>query len=264
MFDNGSFVTLMDHTGYNAEELEKALAELCNSLWIAFQYPILWIVNSLEYEPNVSLSNEKHRKAVLNIIKSLPKLQLIANYCQHYNLDIPSGYPIDTLKIPSQYPMRYRRELGLGENKERYNNIPSEQMYFEPSANSSSATPDSKTSKIQESANIHEHDSSEPKPKNWIDKLLALQDKKWGNQPIKPAMINKLVKDYFGTYGALYCAIEAIDEPDDVISYLIGIGRNKESVANYRKVAEKQFDCGDIIDEIGLKINGITQSKTGT
>ena len=276
ILDNGSFVTLMDHTGYNFEELEKALAELCDREWIAFQYPILWVIKSLEEEPNISLTNPKHKKAVISILESLPKLNIIANFCKYYSLSIPSGYPSEGVSLPLEYPIRYRRVLG--KNKESINKIPAQpELQFSGSGDFPSASPDSKNLEITETAILGKEESGSPpsspppqandekEPDDWMGKILSLQIKKWKSQPLIPSMINKLVNEHFNTYAALYCAIEAVkDKPEDAAGYFVGIGNNAESVAKYNKLGEVKFPPDDFIGQIGCKIKGITQSKTGT
>jgi len=92
----GEMVTLQNQTGYSAKTLSKGIRELIDTHWIAYREGIMWIINHLKYEPGISMNNPKHAKGVENILKSLPKSEIIVKFCDYYNL----GYPFDTLSIP--------------------------------------------------------------------------------------------------------------------------------------------------------------------
>jgi hypothetical protein len=268
----GSFMTLMDHTGYHADELEEALQELCQSLWIGYQHPILWIIDSLAEEPNISLTNDKHRKAVMNIINSLPPQEIIANFCERYSLSIPSGYPTERVSLPLAYPTRYRRVLG--EYEERYNNNSGQQLEIlqQRDDSSSSATPPFKENQEngdrQDQTNSvtprkwslpedNDNDKKKSIPPNGIDRVTAALAKHWPGKEIKPSAINKLLNEGFDTYETLIACIEMNKAPkDDVYGYLYKIAHNAESIAKYQKEAEKK----PIQQVNGINMGGILKT----
>lgn len=89
-------------TGLSSEMINKALDTLSHrpshSPWIALEQGIVWVRKGLKYDPNIILRNEKHRTAVINIVLSLPKLQIVRDFIDFYQINIP--YP-----IPHIYPM---------------------------------------------------------------------------------------------------------------------------------------------------------------
>lgn len=108
--------TLPGRTGLKSDRCQGAWDSLCDSLWIAYQYPILWIRNGLKFSPGISLENPKHVVAIQKIVSSFPKLEIVAKFCTYYGLPIPSGYPMpmatDTL------PDTGKREEVLGKREE--------------------------------------------------------------------------------------------------------------------------------------------------
>ena len=96
ILDDGGFVTLEKQSGMSLKRIKKAFRYLSDTHSIAFRYPIVWLKNSLKYEPGITLSNEKHKKGIENILKSLPKNEIVLKFCDYYNL----AYPFDTPSIP--------------------------------------------------------------------------------------------------------------------------------------------------------------------
>ena len=272
MFDAGSFVTLQERTGYTADTLEKALQELCQGLFIGYQYPILWVINSLRDEPNISLNNANQKKGVLNVIGSLPPQEIIVNFCEYYGLPIPLGYPSQSLKLPSGYPMRYRR--ALGEYEERINNNSGQQLEIlqQRDDSSSSATPHSEknqengdrqdrtnsvTPRKWSSPEDNGNDQKKSIPPNGIDRVTTALAEHWPGKEIKPGAINKLLNEGFDTYETLIACIEMNKAPkDDAYGYLYKIAHNAESIAKYQKEAEKK----PVQQVNGINIGGILKT----
>lgn len=76
------------------DRLSIAIRELIDSHWIVYQMPILWIRNGLKFSPGVSLANEKHLTAIFKILKGLPKLKIVAEFCEYYKLKCPLSGPL--------------------------------------------------------------------------------------------------------------------------------------------------------------------------
>ena len=91
--DEGGLVTIAAQMGVDIDVLQKALQELRETEWIYFQDNIIWIRNGLRYNPGINLTGQKHRQGVINILKSLPKSDIIIKYCEYYELDCPIDTP---------------------------------------------------------------------------------------------------------------------------------------------------------------------------
>jgi len=98
VLDEGGILTISKQTGIGVKAIHGLLKVLQDTHWIAIEYPLVWVVNGLRYEPSISLSNENHRKAVHNVLKNLPKLPIVHKFCDYYGL----AYPFDTPSIPSR------------------------------------------------------------------------------------------------------------------------------------------------------------------
>lgn len=99
-FGEGELTALSKWTKIPAQKITKTIfKELQDTHWIRYQYPIVWVSNGLKYEPNISLNNPKHTKGVQNVLKSLPKLEIVLTFCDYYNL----AYPFDRVSIPIRY-----------------------------------------------------------------------------------------------------------------------------------------------------------------
>lgn len=89
---------LTAQTGLTPKALEAALKALEAGRWIEREGPILWVRNGLRYDPSFRLSDQKHRKAVLTHVAGLPKLQIVLNFCNYYQLPRPFEGPSKTLR----------------------------------------------------------------------------------------------------------------------------------------------------------------------
>lgn len=80
-------------TGLQRKTIEKALDTLCNTRWIAIQDGIVWVRNGLRYDPNISLGNQLHLKAIKKILQGLPKSKLVSDFCAYYGIDLSYDIP---------------------------------------------------------------------------------------------------------------------------------------------------------------------------
>jgi len=117
--DEGTFVTLSAETGFNIEKVKDIIfGELSDAKWVIYERPILWLKNGLKYDPFVKLNNEKHQVGVLNVLKSLPKREIIITFCDYYNL----AYPFDRESIPHRYPSDTTKNKNRNNNKNNNKN----------------------------------------------------------------------------------------------------------------------------------------------
>ena len=72
------------HTGLPLERIERAAAELEAEGWIEVERPLVWIVDSLAYDPAWKMSNARHRKALETHIRSLPRLPIVGRFIIRY------------------------------------------------------------------------------------------------------------------------------------------------------------------------------------
>lgn len=97
---------LAERSGLTMAEIEPARQELIREGWIQVEGRVHWLINGLRFEPNVTLSNPKHRQGILRHLAGLPKLQIANRMASHYGLPIPfpslpngSTNPSDTHSI---------------------------------------------------------------------------------------------------------------------------------------------------------------------
>lgn len=85
-------------TGYSNEILDAALAELERSPspdapWIFREGPVVWLRNGLRHDPNIRLADKKHMKSIERAVASLPKLKIVASFCDYYRITRPFDGP---------------------------------------------------------------------------------------------------------------------------------------------------------------------------
>jgi hypothetical protein len=96
-------VRLSRQTGYDDATLQTCLDELAaapsrSKPWIvADGGGLVWLRNGLRYDPTATLSNPKHRAAVLRVVESLPRCPTVARFCRYYDLPYPSRRLSDRL-----------------------------------------------------------------------------------------------------------------------------------------------------------------------
>lgn len=94
---------LSDTTGIPCEGVADAIEILSQRGFLARERNVLWLRNALKFEPSRNLDNDNHKKSIRKHISSLPKLGIVNDFADYYNLDrpfpkvIPSGYHRDTL-----------------------------------------------------------------------------------------------------------------------------------------------------------------------
>jgi hypothetical protein len=117
---------LAEQTGLRIDEVEAALKELASSPnaarpWIYREGSIVWIRNGLRYDPNVRLGDERHRKGVERAVEALPRLEIVAKFCDYYEIAKPFDEspglegdfapPISDIRVPiseTEYEDRVR------------------------------------------------------------------------------------------------------------------------------------------------------------
>lgn len=137
IFAEGERVTLQGQVGRTAPIINRAIDLLCDTGWIAIQYPILWIINHLRFEPSVSLNNSKQTLGVLKVLKTLPNAPITAKYCEYYGL----AYPFDTPSKGYQYPIRYKETDTEKETEKEKETETEKETATESSAKPDAATP---------------------------------------------------------------------------------------------------------------------------
>jgi hypothetical protein len=90
---------LAAQTGLSPKALEAALTALEAGRWIEREGVVLWVRNGLRYDPHVRLADPKQRKGILAHVASLPKLQIVLNFCDYYELPRPFEGPSEGLRI---------------------------------------------------------------------------------------------------------------------------------------------------------------------
>lgn len=115
---------LRSQTGYPAEILDAALAELeCSpslaAPWIYREWLVVWIRNGLRHDPNIRLADPKHKKAVERAVESLPKLGIVARFCDYYRIPRPFDGPSEALGRVSEGGERFglRVEDSTGQDR---------------------------------------------------------------------------------------------------------------------------------------------------
>ena len=79
---------LCRQTGLPRRRLEVVLAELAKADWLYTDAAasVLWVRNGLRHDPQVRMSDPKHRKAVDRQLDGLPRTPLVARFCKHYGI----------------------------------------------------------------------------------------------------------------------------------------------------------------------------------
>lgn len=93
--------TLVERTGADTAQIEKALAQLEAAGWVKRERNVIWIVDGLKHEPSFSLVNQNHRQKVRTHLDGLPRLAILDDFRRYYGIaappsDIPSPSPDST------------------------------------------------------------------------------------------------------------------------------------------------------------------------
>ena len=81
---------LADRMPISRKRIVAALNELEQAKWIVREENILWIRNALRYQPNFSLKSLDNQKSLLKHINSFPRLNIVQDFREYYNLPILS------------------------------------------------------------------------------------------------------------------------------------------------------------------------------
>jgi hypothetical protein len=76
-------------TGYRTRIVQDAVRELVRDRWLVTETPVYWIRNGLRFEPSITMTNEKHRTSVTQHLRSLPKLAIVNQFADCYELQRP-------------------------------------------------------------------------------------------------------------------------------------------------------------------------------
>ena len=76
--------------------------------WLMRERNVFWLRNALKFEPSRTLTNDNHRKNVMKHLCGLPKLKIVNDFAEYYELDRPfpdlSPTPPPTKGIPDPLP----------------------------------------------------------------------------------------------------------------------------------------------------------------
>jgi len=78
------------HLRKQARVIGRALEGLSKALWIALDGEVVWIVKGLRNDPIFTSQNVNQMKGIASALKSLPKRQVVKNFCDFYR--IPEEY----------------------------------------------------------------------------------------------------------------------------------------------------------------------------
>lgn len=123
---------LAESSNLSLEQVRTALSELCGESptpspsdgiphplpmgWLRRERHVFWLRNALRFEPSRTLSNENHRKNILGHLAGLPKLAIVNDFADYYELPRPFPEVGDT---PS--PSKGIPDHGDGRTEERKN-----------------------------------------------------------------------------------------------------------------------------------------------
>lgn len=75
---------LAELTGHDEPTVAAALDELEHRGWIVREANLVWIVRALEFEPQLDVSDAKHRKGVQRRVAALPNLSIVTRFRARY------------------------------------------------------------------------------------------------------------------------------------------------------------------------------------
>jgi hypothetical protein len=101
--------TLVERTGADTTQIEKALAQLESAGWVKRERNVIWIVDGLRHEPSFSLTNQNHRQKVRNHLDGLPRLGIVDDFRRYYSIapppsEIPSPAPAAGVEDATEIP----------------------------------------------------------------------------------------------------------------------------------------------------------------
>lgn len=84
---------LAERAGITVAELGPARRELEAGDWLVVEGRVHWLRNGLRFEPTVSLRNSKQKAGIEKHIRGLPKLPIVNEFADHYEIDRPFSEP---------------------------------------------------------------------------------------------------------------------------------------------------------------------------
>jgi hypothetical protein len=97
---------IQEQVGLDRDVIIRALGTLSNRGWITIEEGIVWIKKGLKFDPQISLRNANHLKAVKKAILALPRLQIVRDFIDFYGIEMaypmPSRSDLDPISIPSR------------------------------------------------------------------------------------------------------------------------------------------------------------------
>jgi hypothetical protein len=116
--------TLVERTGADTGRIEKALAELDAAGWVKRERNVVWIVEGLENEPSLRLSNQNHRAKIASHVNGLPRLAIVEAFRARYGLATP--------RTPEEMASE-QGQNGAGDGGQMPSNSPSHMASKDPS-----------------------------------------------------------------------------------------------------------------------------------
>ena len=91
--------------------------------WLMRERNVFWLRNALKFEPSRTLTNDNHRKNVLTHLRGLPKLKIVNDFADYYELVSPfpdlSPPPSPTKGIPDHGRTEERKNGETETEKEK-------------------------------------------------------------------------------------------------------------------------------------------------
>lgn len=114
-------------TGYSTAAIRAALDDLAARRWVRFDeihdgLVMVWIIEGLDNDPNLSLSNSKHVESIARHVEGLSKSFLVKEFCDRYGLPVPrrfeglDSHPVGYRKPIDSLSLRDKGE-GIGKGK---------------------------------------------------------------------------------------------------------------------------------------------------
>lgn len=108
----GLVPALAEQTGMSEITVGDALEELVVTGWIKRERNVIWIIEGLKHEPAFAVSNLRHRLAVENHTKALPRLQVVQDFIAYYpewfmgQPPLPAPEPLKKLTTKPKVPAK--------------------------------------------------------------------------------------------------------------------------------------------------------------
>ena len=80
---------LAEATGLPPDAIKEGIADTIRMGWLMRERNVFWLRNALKFEPSRTLTNDNHRKNVLTHLRGLPKLKIVNDFADYYELVRP-------------------------------------------------------------------------------------------------------------------------------------------------------------------------------